>query len=246
MPKALYPTDKDLAQYLAAFGVVPDDTTMQLLSPASKASAAWQAWERVTGWRPYLSTGGPVTRTFDPLWQGGVLELPAGLLTLGSVTTGVVNGQGGTLRAVGIDFRLLPLNAEADALPYTLLQWGAGGYFAYEVSQGFSGVGHGVGGIGGFFDPFFWGEAGQIAVSGVWGRTLALDDDDWDAILQYAAYLCVPQIALMVSKGLYSARDLNFEIRYGGGKETPLSGQAEMWKANFDAKAALRRKIRVT
>jgi hypothetical protein len=250
MPTA-YPNASDLRTYLSAFGVVRDEPSFMALGLDGKAKAAWQAWERATDYRPYLATGQAQTRYFDnpglaaaglsgALGSVHTLDLFPGLLSVTEVRTGVVAGAGGTVRTQDTEYRLLPLNAAYDGLPYDRLQWGAQGYFISPDGFGRGSAAFGYDGFG--YDGAFFGQAGQISVTGVWGRTLALDDDDWDAILQYAAFLCAPQIALMVSKGLYSARDLNFEIRYGGGKEIPLSGQSEMWKANFDAKAALRRR----
>jgi len=238
----------DLADYLFAPGIVPADdplapntSPMDSLRLYAKAAAAAAAWEGMTDWRPYLA-GAPQTRLFDPLWQGGLLELPAGLLTLTTLTTGVLNGAGGTVRTAGTDFRLMPLTAPQDNQPYTAIQWGAAGTFFTTPGWG----GRDTQGYGaGLADATFLGLTGQTAITGVWGRTLTLADDDFQAILEYAAYLCYPQLSLMISKGLYSARDLNFEMRYGGGKETPVSGAAATWKANFTERAQNRRRVSI-
>lgn len=83
------------------------------------------------------------------------------------------------------------------------------------------------------------GEPRSIAIVGRWGYATDLHADAWEAILVKALLLCLPELMLGISKGLYSMQDETFSIRYGGGGVTPLMAEEKVWAATY--KSAVRR-----
>lgn len=131
-----------------------------------------------------------------------------------SLTTLTVDDDARTLDE---DFWLGPENAAAKGLPYTFVEFA--GRAVASARRG-------------------------IEITGDWGRMETLTDDIWQAVLHYGACLCYPELSLGISKGAYSIRDVNFEIRYAGAGNGPLFLEAQTWKSVFDA--AVRRYKRVS
>ena len=223
MPKNAYPMDSDLMAFLAGTGLsVPPSLDLQ-----GKCDAAAAEWEQRTGWLPYLAeadaSGQPVvsTRLFDPPCSAGrgpgsrsgrSLFLGAGLLSLASLAVGVVPDAGGnyapgafgnyapgafgnyapgasgtglssgTTLVPNLNFYLRPQNAAARGLPVTEIEFLAP---ARGLPQ-------------------------SVAVTGVWGRTLALEDDVWQAVLQKAALECLPELGISVTGGLVKIQDVQY------------------------------------
>lgn len=117
----------------------------------------------------------------------------------------------GTTMTLNRDFYLSPRNAPARNEPYTSVD------FAGPVS----------------------GVPMSIVITGRWGYATDLHADAWEAIIVKALLLCLPELSLGISKGLYSMQDETFSIRYGGGGVTPLMAEEKVWTATY--KSALRR-----
>ncbi len=217
-PIGTYPTGDDLTTYLTSLGIVATDAAMTALNLDVKAAAASSAWETQTRWKPFLSA--PGTRYFDApglaggtnwgAWMGGRrrLFLEGGLLSVTSVTINLtlVNTTG-LDRTLNYDYWLRPQTAPYESEPYTFVEFRAPVY----------------------------GEPNSVKIVGSWGYATAVPDDAWQAILQYGALLTYPELSLGISKGLYSMRDLNFEIRYGGAGLMPLALEMKQWQAVWNA-----------
>jgi hypothetical protein len=121
----------------------------------------------------------------------------------------------GTTLTVDEDFFLMPTNAAARGLPITGVE------FAAPVS----------------------GEPRSIAVTGRWGYATTLPDAAYEAILCKALLYSQPELALGVSKGVYSVQDEKFSMRYGGGGVTPLMAETERWRCSY--RDAVRRYRRI-
>ena len=204
-----FPLQADVEAYISALGVVDEDLlgdTLTQLRLDVKAEAAKEEWERRTGWKPFLKDTVDVTRRFNPP-NGSDLWLSAGLLTLTSVTVGVTADDEGEEKTLDTDYFLSPSSASAESRPF---EW---------IS----------------FSGYQSGAARSIVVVGRWGYSDSLPYDAWEAVRQYAAFLCYPELSLRISGGLFSVKTVETESRYSGGKSTPLSIEAEAWKANFDA-----------
>lgn len=98
-----YPTGTELADFLVGRGIltaVPgdlDDLNTCMLDVV-------QQWEKDTGWIPFLSPGGDITRTYD--LEGNLLFLECGLLTCDSLE---IDGNELT---EGTNFWLQPANED--------------------------------------------------------------------------------------------------------------------------------------
>ncbi|OFX13605.1 MAG: hypothetical protein A2W00_04460 [Candidatus Eisenbacteria bacterium RBG_16_71_46] len=228
MGQAAAPTSDDLKQYIESLGVINPtkfDDAVALMRLDVKAPAAWSDWEKRTGWKPFLKDAADVTRWFDPpgpnregVSRGGgrLLRLEAGLLTLTSLTTHLsVSEPDGTALTVNEHFWLTDAggdyNADAEGRPWEIVQFSSNQY----------------------------GPPRSIRIIGRWGRAETIPDDAWEAVRQYGAYLAYQELSLNISRGLFSHRDLNTEIRYGGGGTAPLSLEAQRWRDDYEM-AALR------
>ena len=227
MPKTAYPTFADVRVFLDTLGVpVPDALAGELGEFAADAAAEW---ESQTGWLPYLAAHDaadatvPSTRLFDPpgprAGQGFASGYRGGrLLDLGAGLLSLTGlNVSGTAYSPGLDFWLRPNNAPAQGEPYT------------EVE---------------FLSPAF-GLPQSIAVTGIWGRTLSLEDDVWSRIREYAAALCAPALQGGLSGGVVQVKTQTTQTTFAtGGGEMPLMTFAAGWEAKFARTA--RRKKRVT
>jgi hypothetical protein len=103
---------------------------------AGYADAAKAEFEKMTGWRPFESTGTLSARYFDPpgeqtnsghpygAWMGSgrVMILENGIIEAAGVivTTGVTAADDtGAVQTVNVDYSLFPYNAAAEGIPFT-------------------------------------------------------------------------------------------------------------------------------
>lgn len=224
---AAYATGKDVEAYIKSLGIINPDTydvAFALMNCGLKAQAASVAWEQLVGWHPYLSSGNSQEmRRFDPPgpnhsgWgRGGGkrLNLNAGLLQLTTLQT----NMSALFNAPNV---LLP------DLDYWLLDR-AGNYDPVALGKAIEEI---------EFTVPQYGVRASIHVTGLWGRYAVLPANVWLAIRHYAAYLCFAELALQITRGLFSFKDLNVEIKYASGRITPLAAEAQAWYNDFHALA---------
>ena len=260
MPKSAYPADSDLSALLTSTGLtVPASLDLQ-----EKCDAAVAEWETRTGWLPYLAASGAdgqptvSTRLFDPAQPAGrgdsrsgrSLFLGAGLLSLVSLAVGVTPGpngvygvvpdstgaytppdaagsdtpgasgtglSSGTVLVPNLNFFLRPQNAATRSLPVTEIE---------------------------FLAPPR-GVPQSIAITGVWGRVLLLEDNVWQAVMQRAASLSAPELSLSLSGGYFERKIGDSLKRFGGSDDSgPLAQQITLWDNNFNS--AVKNKKRIT
>lgn len=112
----------------------------------------------------------------------------------------------GTTLTQNEDFYLWPRNASARSEPWTVVE------FASPVS----------------------GEPRSIVITARWGYATTLPDAAYEAILSRSLIHCQPELALGISRGLYTMQDETFSIRYaGGGGVTPLSTEVKTWRQTY-------------
>jgi hypothetical protein len=228
-PRARYPQESDLRLRIRSLGVLDPDTqeaALDGMALAAKASAASAEWEKRSGWNPFLAAAADTTRYYDPPGPNGQsagggsgwtrgggrrLVLDAGLVSLTSILTGYTTTDAGTALTVNEDFWLMPEQAASEGAPYEWIEF---------VARQF-------------------GPPRSVVVTGKCGFCLELPADVFEAVLQWGLWLCYPELALAVSKGLYSARTLNSELRYAGGGMGALSNESAAWQKALPA-AALR------
>lgn len=227
-----YPTAGNLEDYIRSLGVLNPATAtdaIYAMNLNAKVAAVKADWEGRTGWRPYV--GETQTRYYDPpgpnrsgfLRGGGrVLVLDAGLLSVTNLRTGYAAQDGessGTVLTLGTDFWLADsageYNAAAQGLPWECIE--------FPVPQ--------------------VGAPRSIRIEGLWGRTTTLEDDTWQVLLKQGAYLCYQELSLQISRGLYSIRDLNSEVRYGGGGVTTLSAEVRAWANDYEQQVQLNTRV---
>ena len=205
-----YPVSADLFQKLTAAGFV-DNTGAEFafLDLAAKIQAAAEAWEQQVEWLPFLSPGTVQTRVFDP---------PGPPARRGDSFSSLRGGGGRLFFGAGLlalssvavagaeylpsrQFVLRPDNAPLKGKPYTWIE---------------------------FLVPPL-ARMSDIAVTGVWGYSLSCPAQAWTAILAYAAALCVPELAILISGGLYKIDD----VQFSGSGLSPLSAEHALWMRQF-------------
>ena len=218
-----YAAQDEVTTYIKSLGVLNPDTydiAFDLMNPGLKAKAAADAWEQLVCWHPYLSNGDNTEmRRFDPPgpnkagWgRGGGkrLELKSGLLELANLQTNMSTlFNSPTVLQPDLDYWLVDQAGNYDPL--------ARGK-CIEVIE---------------FTVPQYGVRASIHVTGKWGRYAVLPANVWLVIRHYAAYLCFAELALSISRGLFSFKDLNVEIRYASGRVTPLAVEAQTWYKDF-------------
>lgn len=180
MGRTAYPTDSDVAA-LAASVPLPSGFTF-----TGMAAAAVAEWERATGYRPFLGSGMPETRTYDPpgpnrrtlagfslLGGGRLLDLESGIYGLTSVSIGVGPSAPGTVLTLGTDFWLDPLNADTIGVPWQRIRFRA---------------------------PTF-GLEGSVAVVGLFGYGALVPEDAWQAIARLGCALGLESVAEGLKSG---------------------------------------------
>ena len=214
--QAAYPTDADLLELIQSTGVIDTSgTNFGRMRLQDKIDSAIGDWEQRTGWEPFLADGVDVTRLYDPpgpnvTRQGGILNLRGGgkklFLDAGLVALTSLN-VAGIAYELGTMFWLRPDNAPARRKPFTWIE---------------------------FLVPVF-GSPQSVSITGRWGFWTAIRQQVFEAVLQHAAELCVPQIALNVSNGLYKVDDVQYA---GSGGMTPLSTERQEWHDYFEETVA--------
>ncbi len=214
MPHDAYPTGADLSAYLVSIGLLSTAQAASLDLDA-RMNAAVAQWERRTGFIPFLA-GAATTRYFDPpgpnrrtgrigLTRGGEarLDLMGGLVgEPSSVITGYsIHSTGSTLTAQD-QYCLLPRDNPARSLPYLEIE--------FISSQ--------------------WGGPGSIAILGQWGYSTTVPDDVWQALLEYGAWLAVPDVTGLRTRGILEWEDIA-RVRYG---DDPLAHFRKQWRAALD------------
>jgi len=227
-----YPVAENLADYFDSIGIVNPARRKEayaLMRLDLKAAAAVTAWENRTKYFPFLYGGTETTKRFSqkdvlyPPNDNPILDLGGGFISVSELKVGVTPATpAGTVLTEGTDFFLRAKNAPNKRKPYTWLEF-------YRS----------------FFPVTLYGSdyPDSIRITGKEGYWTTVEDDAWDAILKYGAYLSYQELALAVSKGRYSVRDLNYEVRYAGANASPLKLEADGWKANFDSTAKQYRRI---
>lgn len=235
-----YPDDNDLGEFLAGLGATVPDA----LDLFAKAEAAWKTWEDETAYHPWLAKPNPLTLRFDPpgvvtasgrlgSWRGGRhLELSIGLIECWSINIGVVdnplgeptNGpnlstpltiNSGTPLQRNLQYFLLPDEAPVMGDVYDEIE------FATRMS----------------------GIPKSIAITGIWGRERKLSANVWQAILQYGAFLCVPELSFGISGGLSDVQDERSKVTFVSGNNSPLSQQSAQWEPTFYTLAHKKKRI---
>lgn len=201
MPSA-YPTANDLQTYLTNAGLYDADQHPDL-DALSKAAAT--AWERVTGWIPFLSSGTDAARTFIvqprrtdnylPRWASRRLFLQAGILSVTSIT---VNG---TALTQGEDWDFLPRTGAEMAPPYT--------------------------------DIWLNCALAPVVITGKWGYCETLPDDVRQIILQAAAQAAFPQIEFASTGGVQSVQTLTAKVTFSGSNGSTFARTAVNWDSIY-------------
>lgn len=221
-----YPTGDDLRAYVASLGVIdPDELTDELdaMDPDAKVAAAREEFERRTGWTPSIEDATDQTRYFDPpgpdglahswgAWRAGGQELDLaadgpGLLSLTELRVGVSTQSDGDALVENEDFFLKPYNAALNGRPFESV----------------------------LFASVRGGAPRSIRIAGRWGFGARVPEDVWQAVLHQAAFLCYPEIALAISRGLYSSKDQDHEVRYGSARGPAVSEESRDWRDRFEA-----------
>jgi hypothetical protein len=74
----------------------------------------------------------------------------------------------------------------------------------------------------------------SIEVAGCWGYSFKAPDDVWQAAVQKAALLALPQVAASISRGRVEAQTEHFRYRFADASMAgPLTQQVELWQANI-------------
>lgn len=138
--------------------------------------------EVATGWYPFVADttdAGAVneTRYFDSVELNGMLDLGAGLLQLTGVTV-----RGNSL-ILNQNVWPQPANALNRKQAYTMLRIGASASAARNDSFGWSGS-----------NMLSWNVPNQIAVTGLWGRSLVWPADMWDSVRKLACVAPLSQL----------------------------------------------------
>lgn len=226
MPQPDFPAADDLQSYLIGLGIINPavyEAAFASMRLDVKAGAAKEAWEKRTGWYPYLSTGNATEeRRFDPPgpnrfgWTRGggrVLQLRCGILRLTSLKTGVTETSVGQTLTEGRDFWLTD---NLDNHDYAARQQPAS-RIHFATTQ--------------------MGAIRSIVIEAEYGFCAELPDLVFEMVRQYGAYLALAELRLNISRGLFSWRDLNAEIRYAGGGTVPLQQEEMRWKQEFLSQA---------
>lgn len=86
--------------------------------------AAVQRFEKRSGYKPFLAIAVAAAYTFDPPAYGSAsLDLKGGFYTITQVKVRKGYGETGETLTEGRDYRLRPLNAQADYKPYTEIEF---------------------------------------------------------------------------------------------------------------------------
>ena len=216
MPSAA-PTGPELTAKIASCGVVDmTGAAFKSLTLDAKVRAAVREWETRTGFRPFVAKQ---DAQGAPVAETRLFDPPASRtldLRAGLVRLDAVAVYD-TAFVIGADVYPRPTNAPAEGQPYTSL--------------------HFLGRVAGRLPA-------SIAVTGVWGHSLECEDDVREAILGWAAHLCVPEILLLISKGIYQMKDEETSISFlSSGGQNPLTVADALWDRNFRETAQGKKRV---
>jgi hypothetical protein len=216
-----HPTATDLQALYASTGLVPNPAVAPFSSIAWAAyvATAIAAFAEATGRTFGVGTAAPsVARTFDPPRNSrALLQLGAEALSIASVTVS------GAVQVLNTDYYLGPPNADAEGKPWSWIEFASP-----------------------FSNPLTVAARKSVVVTGVWGYSVNVPDDVWDAELKYAGWLAAPLVALKISKGLSMLRGGDEERRFSQGRDAgPLATEAGMWLTEYTNIAALRKRVDV-
>jgi hypothetical protein len=219
MAHSAYPQLSDLTTYLNGIGLVRGDgSSLSAVLPLQTfLDSAVAAWERRTGYQPFLA-GAASARQLDPpgpnrgslpaltgLNRGGGtrLSLDGGLAAEPtSVVVGFTSTDPGTTLTPDTQYWLGPYNALAKGNPYTWLE---------------------------FISPQ-WGAAKSVKITGQWGYSTTVPDDAWEGIMAYASWLAWPGIVGQLTGGLVEWTEQATE-RYG---PSPFKHFRDYWEGSLD------------
>jgi hypothetical protein len=218
-----WPLDGDaLLSYVTGMGLLEDPPTAAEL--ALDYDGAVQAgiadWEEATRWRPFKASATPTTRHFNGP-ESNLLPLRAGLLSLTSLAINNVVYTENQQFVLGVP------NAPEKGRPYTYVDFGTSPFGSSWVDT-WGGNFANLGVIG--------GGRRIIAITGLWGFCTSVPADAKRAVLGRAFCHLVPQLSLQISGGLVSSRDQNSEVRFAGGKGSPLLSEMTTLQTEFDNK----------
>lgn len=223
MPHTAYPTGTEIGAYISSLGLLAGtDLTAFLaaLDLTSMADAAAAAWERDTGWTPFLKDTVAVSRRFDApgpnrrgLTRGGGnrLDFEAGLLELTAIVSGYANDDAGDAAVLEDDYYLWPPNAPVEGRPWTMMDLNFAG----------------------------WGRPQSLRITGYWGYAATIPADAWQAILRQAAMLAYTQLTAAMSGGVksWSEADIKEEYDFGflglSAASGSGSGRAAPWESQW-------------
>lgn len=213
MGQADYPTGTNLQAWLLATGLFAniDVDPFARIDCDQHMRSAITWFEGQVGRKMLASTG---TRRFDvPTGPRNILALDADLVSCTSLTVA------GVAKTEGVDFWLLPDNANQDGKPFDAIE--------FALSFAFSNL-----------------QRKSILITGTWGFGLTIPDDAWEGMVAQGAFLAYPQIAINISKGTQMRREGDVEEQYGRGQKTgPLVEEAAAWQ--MQAGAAVGNYLRV-
>lgn len=161
MSQTYYPQPPQLDARLFSAGVIsaPKTSEEDQADYVSACTAAWQAWEDISGYEPFLVGAADPTSTWVFDGDGSdTVDLKGGFVSISSVSLN------GTARTLNTDYRTMPLNATLMSKPITYLKWG------------------------GVWNPFpaRYGYAGPVSVTGLRGYCTSLSALHYEAILAIA------------------------------------------------------------
>ncbi len=220
-PYTAYPTADDLAFAIQGLGLF--DTTeltafLATANLASHAKAAAAAWERLTGWRPFLASDADTTRYFDPPREGESLDLGTGLLAVTSITAGLGYDSlgaetGGTALVGNLHYFLAPEDSDRPA--DRLTRYGS-----------------------------WWGGRRSIKIVGRFGYAATVPDDAWLAILCGGLALAAGVTDLSATGGLSEWRIEQETQSFGSPLNSAILTHAKQWRATWaQGIASFRRSI---
>jgi len=160
MPYATYPTAEHIEAFLKSNSTWPTDADKQAMAQyiaGIVADACAAEWERIVGWKPFLSTGESETRRFYEIDSRGVLQLGA--------AQSIATVQIGTATPLIADesYWLEPDNATTAGYISGLVLGDGWGYYGATISR-----------------------RSPIAITGVFGRVTEVPGDVFLALLKRA------------------------------------------------------------
>ncbi len=205
MPQNAYPAASDLDAFFVSTGLIGAATDAPYASiNRVQKCAAASADFERRTHRTMIAQ--PGTRLFDvPFDRNGILDVMDDLLSVSDVSIDSASIE------LDTQYWLLPYDAAQKGRPYTHIELQA------MPSPG----------------PLS-GYRQTVSVTGYWGYGTQIPDDVWQAVLQWAAALTAPELALNISKGLAQWRQGDEENRFGGlGVAGPLARESATWTANY-------------